>query len=135
MEPVKAIRFRDQIQCSIDSFWQFLCLPDFPMPQDRFHLGPHFLNGVQIWAVRRQIAILHASSCKRFLYFSHMMRPQIVHNDHIPRLQGGFFQIGDETLLCCSALVGDGNVAPIGADGEDGGYFTSVMALLKGLDQ
>lgn len=29
------------------------------------------------------------------------------------------FQIGDETLSCCSALVGDGNVAPIGADGRE----------------
>ena len=77
MEAVQRRNTRERI---LDGIWEEVQGADFPAAQDGFHLGPHFLNRVEIRAVGRKIQHFHALCLQNFPDGLYMVREHIVHH-------------------------------------------------------
>ena len=118
MEAVQRRNTRERI---LDGIWEEVQGADFPAAQDGFHLGPHFLNGIEIRAVGRKVQYLHTLCLQDFPDGLDMVGTHIVHHNDVAWPKRGkqrLFQILDKAFSRCTALVCCKRFLPIQTDGR-----------------
>lgn len=83
----------------------------FEGAQEGFHLRPHLLDGVEVWAVRGQEQNLNSGRVDRGLYRHHFVRREIVQDHDVSDVQAGgknVLDIGREHLRVRPARASEG---------------------------
>ncbi len=76
---MRTIQGRNAGESLLDGVREPVPAADFPAAEDGFHLGPHFLNGIEIRAVERKIQRFHTLCLQNVLDSFDMVRTHIVH--------------------------------------------------------
>ena len=72
----------------LDGIREEVQITNFPAAQDGFHLGPHFLNRVEIKAIGRKVQYFHTLCLENFLDGLYMVRTHIVHHYNVALPKG-----------------------------------------------
>ena len=83
-----AVRGRNTRESFLDGLREEIQIADFPAAQDGFHLGPHFLNWIEIGAIGRKVQHLHTLCLQNFPDGLYMVRTHIVHHYDVTRPKG-----------------------------------------------
>lgn len=77
---MRAIQGRNAGESLLDGVRELVLAADFPAAEAGFHLGPHFLNRIEVRAIRRKIQHFHALCLQNFPDSFDMVRTHIVHH-------------------------------------------------------
>ena len=83
-----AVQRRNTRESLLDGIREEIQTADFPAAQDGFHLGPHFLNRVEIRAIGRKVQHFHTLCLQNFPDSLYMVRTHIVHHYDVTRPKG-----------------------------------------------
>lgn len=118
---MQAVELRNTSECPLDSVRELFQAANLPFAKDGFHLGPHFLNGIEIWAVGRKVQYLHTLCLQDFPDGLDMVGTHIVHHNDVAWPKRGkqrLFQILDKAFSRCTTLVCCKRFLPIQTDGR-----------------
>ena len=105
---MQAVELRNTSECPLDSVRELFQAANLPFAKDGFHLGPHFLNGIEIRAVGWKVQYLHALCLQNFPDGLDMVGTHIVHHNDVawPKSwEQRLFQILDKVFSRCIVLV------------------------------
>lgn len=97
-EPAKNVFERHLRQGETYRLNQKVNFPPLTSTNQGFELGEHHLNGIEIWAVRRQEEERAPTLLNQLLHTGPMMRGEIVEHDHLPWGQGWTQHFADVPL-------------------------------------
>ena len=127
---MQAVGRRHQHQGFNDRNRQQISRSYLPLSQDSLQFGPHFFNGIQIRAIRREIEEPNTGGFKSLLHTLNVMRAQIIHHNNVTGLQFRdklVFQVGRKAVSRCSAGVCFGNVAAINPNGRQHSRYSGFI--------
>ena len=83
-----AVQGKNTRESLLDGIREEAQIADFSAAQDGFHLGPYFLNRVEIRAVGRKVQHFHTLYLRNFSQGLYLVRTHILHHYDVTRPKG-----------------------------------------------